>query len=150
MNPETAFRRNGRKCKKSARTSEQGKIVGHLYADNDGPIGKNKKNKGQIFKIIPDALSKDLQLSIHNACKLHGASRSGYYKWKKRSESASSAMGLDIDIKDLIQQIVLKFPEYGYRRVTTELKNRGYVVNHKRVLRIMRDNNLLCLTNNSH
>jgi len=145
MNPETAFRGNGRKCKESARTFEQGKIVGQLYADNDGLIGKNKKNKGQIFKIIQDALSKDLQLSIHNACKLHGASRSGYYKWKKRPEPVSSAMGLNIDLKEQIQKIVQKFPEYGYRRVTTELRNRGYVVNHKRVLRIMREGNLLCL-----
>ena len=49
-----------------------------------------------------------------------------------------------------IQKIVLKFPEYGYRRVTTELRNRGYVVNHKRVLRFMQDNNRLCLMNSSH
>jgi transposase len=138
-NPETTFRGNGRKCKESARTSEQGKIVGQLYADNDGLIGKNKKNRGQIFKIIQDALSKDLQLSIYNACKLHGASRSGYYKWMKRPEAVSSAVELDIDVKNQIQGIVLKFPEYGYRRVTMELRSRGFVVNHKRVLRIMRD-----------
>jgi hypothetical protein len=150
MNPEIAFCGNGRKCKESARTSERGKIVGQLYVDNDGLIGKNKKNTGQIFKIIQDALSKDLQLSIHNACKLHGASRSGYYKWKKRPDSTSSAMELNIDLMGEIQTIAHKFPEYGYRRVTTELRNLGCVVNHKRVLRTMRDNNLLCLTNNSH
>ena len=144
MNPETAFRGNGRKCKESVRTSEQGKIVGQLYADNDG-LGKNKTNRGQIFKIIQDALTNDLQLSIHNASKLYRASRSGYYKWKKRPESASSAMELNIDLKEQIQNIVHKFQEYGYRRVTTELRNRGYVVNHKRVLRIMREDDLLCL-----
>jgi transposase-like protein len=144
MNPKTAFRGNGRKCKENARTSEQGRIVGQLYEDSDGLIGTNKKDAGQIFKIIQDAFSKDLKLSICEACKLHGASRSGYYKWKKRLEPAPSTTGVGIDLKDLIQKIVLKFPEYGYRRVTTELKNRGYVVNHKRVLRIMREDNLLC------
>jgi len=41
----------------------------------------------------------------------------------------------------------LEFPGYGYRRVTHELRRRGYVVNHKRVLRLMRDDNLLCLRN---
>lgn len=112
--------------------------------------GKCKKDTGQVFTRIQDALFKDPQLSIRKACHLHRASRSGYYKWKKRPAPVPSAIGLDIDLKDMIQKIVLKFPEYGYRRVTTELKNRGYVVNHKRVLRIMRDNNLLCLTNNSH
>jgi transposase-like protein len=143
MNPKTAFRGNGRKCKESARTFEQGRIVDQLYADNDGLIGKNKKDARQIFEIIQDALSKDLQLSIRKACKLHGASRSGYYKWKKRPEPAPSTTGVGIDLKDLIQKIVLKFPEYGYRRVTTELKNRGYVVNHKRVLKIMRKDNFV-------
>ena len=147
MNPETAFRGNGRKCKESAITSEQGRIVGQIYVDNDDMIGKNEKDTGQIFKIIQDALSNDLQLSIRKACKLHGASRSGYYKWIKRPKTASSAMGLNIDLKEQIQKIALKFPEYGYRRVTTELRNQGYVVNHKRVLRIMRDENLLCLMN---
>jgi hypothetical protein len=52
---------------------------------------------------------------------------------------------LNIDLKEQIQKIVHKFPEYGYRRVTTELRNQGYVVNHKRVLRIMREGDLLCL-----
>ncbi len=150
-NPERAFRGNGKKYKENARIFEQERISAHLYLDNDGLRRKSKKDTGQIFAIIQDALFKDPQLSIRKACQLHRASRSGYYKWKKRPEPAPSAMGLDIDIKDQIQKIVLKFPEYGYRRVTTELRNRGYVVNHKRVLRIMRDNNnLLCLTNNSH
>ena len=149
-NPEKAFRGNGKKYKEDARISEQERVLGQLYPDNDPLGGKCKKDTGQVFTRIQDALFKDPQLSIRKACQLHGASRSGYYKWKKRPEPAPSAMGLDLDLKDQIKKIVLKFPEYGYRRVTIELRNRGYVVNHKRVLKIMRDNNLLCLTNNSH
>jgi transposase len=149
-NPEKAFRGNGKKYKENARISEQERILGQLYLDYDGLRRKSKRDTRQIFTIIQDALFKDPQLSIRKACQLHGASRSGYYKWKKRPEPAPSAMGLDLDLKDQIKKIVLKFPEYGYRRVTIELRNRGYVVNHKRVLKIMRDNNLLCLTNNSH
>jgi len=38
----------------------------------------------------------------------------------------------------------LEFPYYGYRRITAELQNRGYAVNHKRVLRLMRQEKLLC------
>jgi putative transposase len=43
-----------------------------------------------------------------------------------------------------IERIVLEFPGYGYRRVTKELQRRRWVVNHKRVLRIMREESLLC------
>lgn len=48
-------------------------------------------------------------------------------------------------MRDAIQKIALKMPAYGYRRVTAELRRQGRTVNHKRVLRIMREDNLLCL-----
>lgn len=50
-----------------------------------------------------------------------------------------------MELRDAIQKIALEMPSYGYRRVRAELRNRGQVVNHKRVLRIMREDNLLCL-----
>ena len=50
--------------------------------------------------------------------------------------------------RDLKQEILNIFKEsretYGYRRVHLVLKNKGYLVNHKKVLRIMRDLNLKC------
>jgi transposase InsO family protein len=49
----------------------------------------------------------------------------------------------------LIQKIAVSMPAYGYRRVGAELKRRGEVVNHKRVRRIMREDNLLCLRQRS-
>ena len=48
-------------------------------------------------------------------------------------------------LRDLIQRLALQYPFYGYRRITRELHDRGYDVNHKRVLRLMRADNLLCL-----
>jgi transposase InsO family protein len=39
----------------------------------------------------------------------------------------------------------LEWPSYGWRRITAELHRRGWKANHKRVLRIMREDNLLCL-----
>lgn len=48
-------------------------------------------------------------------------------------------------LRDELQKIALEFPAYGYRRITPELDKRGYRVNHKRVLRLMRADNLLCL-----
>jgi len=72
-------------------------------------------------------------------------SRSGYYVWLGRKDRPPDKF--DIHLKDLICQIVLDFVGYGYRRVTHDLRRRGYVVNHKKVLRLMREENLLCRRN---
>ncbi len=92
--------------------------------------------------IIQDNLSDGLQLSITQSCQALEVSRSGYYKWLNQPQPVPSA---EMDLRDQIQEIVLEFPGYGYRRVTAELRNRGYAVNRKRVLRLMREDNLLCL-----
>jgi putative transposase len=47
-------------------------------------------------------------------------------------------------LRDAIERIVLQFPGYGYRRVTAALRREGWTVNHKRVLRIMREESPLC------
>ncbi|HWF05529.1 MAG TPA: IS3 family transposase [Candidatus Angelobacter sp.] len=44
-----------------------------------------------------------------------------------------------------IQEIALESPSYGYRRITAELQRRNFDVNHKRVLRMVREDNLLCV-----
>lgn len=61
-----------------------------------------------------------------------------YYKPK-----AASA-GRDADVIDRIEAICLEFPGYGYRRVTRQLQNDELVINHKKVLRLMRESDLLC------
>ena len=48
-------------------------------------------------------------------------------------------------LRDALQQIALEFPSYGWRRMTAELQRKGWAVNHKRVYRRMREDNLLCL-----
>jgi len=48
-------------------------------------------------------------------------------------------------LRDRIPQIALEMPAYGYRRITAQLHRDGFSVNHKRVLRLMREDNLLCL-----
>ncbi len=50
-----------------------------------------------------------------------------------------------MQLRDRIQRIALDWPCYGYRRITAELHRRGIEANHKRVLRLMREDNLLCL-----
>ncbi len=51
----------------------------------------------------------------------------------------------DVVVRDRIQHIALEMPAYGYRRITAQLQREGFRVNHKRVLRLMREDNLLCL-----
>jgi transposase InsO family protein len=44
-----------------------------------------------------------------------------------------------------MQKIALESAAYGYRRITAALQRRGFEINHKRVLRVMREDNLLCV-----
>jgi transposase InsO family protein len=69
------------------------------------------------------------------------ARSSFYYKAKVKS---SDEVKLEADLIDRIEAICLEFPRYGYRRVTHQLKREGWQVNHKRVLRLMRESDLLC------
>jgi len=82
-------------------------------------------------------------LPISDATSLLGVSKSGYYKWLHRS--CSDSIQAEMGIRDELQKIAIEFPRYGYRRMTIELNNRGFHVNHKRVLRMMREDNLLCV-----
>jgi len=53
-------------------------------------------------------------------------------------------MKREADLVDRIEVICLEFPRYGYRRVTAQLERDGWPINHKKVLRLMRDSDLLC------
>ena len=80
-------------------------------------------------------------IPLERLCGLSMVSRAGFYRW----QHASEAIDRDLDLRDEIQRIALEFPYYGWPRVTHELGDRGWRVNHKRVYRIMREDNLLCL-----
>lgn len=81
-------------------------------------------------------------LSIERMCQLAGVSRAGYY----RSLLASQPLEEDMAVRSAIQQIAVDHRRrYGYRRITRELRRRGLLVNHKRVARVMRDDNLLAV-----
>jgi putative transposase len=73
---------------------------------------------------------------------LIGASRSGFYRFGEDEPPVPDA---DMNLRDAIQRIALEWPSYGRPRITAELRRRGWKVNPKRVYRIMREDNLLCL-----
>jgi transposase InsO family protein len=64
-----------------------------------------------------------------------------YYRLKYESVAEKETRA---DLLDRIEAICLEFPRYGYRRVTAQLKREKLLVNHKRVLRLMRESDLLC------
>ena len=73
-------------------------------------------------------------------CQVAGFSRAGYYRFLDPEKPAAA----DMDLRDEMQKMALEWPSYGSRRITAELKARGWEVNRKRVQRLMREDNLLC------
>ncbi len=81
------------------------------------------------------------ELTVERMCALAGVNRAGYYRhWK-----ASAPRREETAARDAIQRVALANRRYGYRRIAAQLRREGFVINHKRVLRLMRRDNLLCL-----
>ena len=80
-------------------------------------------------------------VGIERCCRLAGVSRAGYYRqWR-----ASAPRQEETALRDVMQRLSLARRYYGYRRITAELRSQGWAVNHKRVARLRREDNLLCL-----
>ena len=80
-------------------------------------------------------------LTIQRLCQLGGLSRASYYRHFDDHAPARA----DADVRDAIQRLSLAHRHYGYRRITAQLRREGRIINAKRVLRLMREDNLLCL-----
>ncbi len=79
--------------------------------------------------------------AVAHLCAIAGLSRASYYRWLEPKLSARD----DARLRDLIQRLALKRRCEGYRRITRRLRDEGLLVNAKRVLRLMRSDNLLSL-----
>jgi hypothetical protein len=75
-------------------------------------------------------------------CTLGDFSRAGYYR---RLSSPPGHVQEDLKLRDAMHTIALDWPAYGSRRMKRELKKLGWKVNRKRVQRLMREDNLLCV-----
>lgn len=69
-------------------------------------------------------------------------SRSNFYRFNHDGKPGPDR---DMELRDAIQRIALEWPSYGRPRITAELRHQGWTVNPKRVYRLMREDNLLCL-----
>jgi putative transposase len=81
-------------------------------------------------------------LSIRRLLELGRVSRSSFYRFDPERKVDAER---DTDLRDAIQRIALEWPSYGRPRITAELRRQGWRVNPKRVYRLMREDNLLCL-----
>ena len=81
-------------------------------------------------------------LTIQRMVELGRVSRPGFYRF---DESGHPGPDPDMDLRDAIQRIALEWPSYGRPRITEELRRRGWRVNPKRVYRLLREDNLLCV-----
>jgi len=81
-------------------------------------------------------------LTIERMVELGGVSRASFYRLGGERNGGPDP---DMDLRDAIQRIALEWPSYGRPRITAELRRRGWKVNPKRVYRLMRADNLLCV-----
>lgn len=97
-----------------------------------------------LFAVIEKMTRQEPQgetTSVEHLCAAAGLSRASYYRWLEPKLSARE----DADLRDRIQRLALQRRFEGYRRITRRLREEGTVVNAKRVLRLMREDNLLSL-----
>jgi len=87
-------------------------------------------------------VTADRGLTIERMVRLAQVSRASYYRFEESVESSADS---DMELRDAIQRIALEWPSYGRRRITQELRRHNWTVNPKRVHRLMREDNLLCV-----
>ena len=90
--------------------------------------------------MIKDVQHRYPTLSLRHLCALFGVSRS----WLHTRPDVPTQAERDVALREAIEAIVLEYPGYGYRRVKAQLHRDGWTVNHKRVVRVMRQEALLC------
>ena len=81
-------------------------------------------------------------LTVARMVKLGRISRSSFYRFDGDQPARRDS---DMELRNAIHRIALEWPSYGRPRITEELRRQGWIVNHKRVGRLLREDNLLCL-----
>jgi hypothetical protein len=95
-----------------------------------------------IYDEIREVMPMQGSLSVERMCQMARVSRAGFYRSLQERVPREESM----EVRSAIQRTVLEHRRrYGYRRVTAELRRQGMLVNHKRVSRIMREDNLLAV-----
>jgi len=112
-----------------------------LAADRRAAAAAGRDWKAVVREQIREEIKRGRAMTVKRMCQLGGISRSGFYRRGTKPEGGDG----ELDLRDAIQRVAVEFPSYGRPRVTAELRRRGWRVNPKRVYRILREDNLLCL-----
>jgi len=98
-----------------------------------------------MYQLIWDNQTCDQHLPLTKLCALLSVSKREYYIWQHdRIIKAGFTDHTEIQLKDRIHRLALEFPGYGYRRITKQLQREGFNVNHKKILKLLKKENLLC------
>ncbi len=89
--------------------------------------------------LVTQSRSTADRAAVGRLCRTLSIGRSSYYRGRHGRTDP------DLELRDRIHRLSLAWPSYGYRPMTRALQRMGYRVNHKRVLRLMREDNLLAL-----
>lgn len=93
-----------------------------------------------MAEVMTEAPSSGPGLSVRQQCAALAFSRATYYRLRQ----PCGRPGRDGELRGRLQRLALEWPAYGYRRLTHALRRQGLTVNHKRVLRLLREEQLLC------
>jgi hypothetical protein len=116
-------------------------LEGVLAAHRRAAEAAGLKWKTAVYEQVQTQRNGGEGLTVKRMGALARVSRAWFYRHPPRPSEADRDMAL----RDALQRIALEFPSYGWPRMTVDLKRRGWAVNHKRVYRLMREDNLLCL-----
>lgn len=90
--------------------------------------------------MLYETVRKERELGVAPACRVLQVSKTAYRTWLAREPELPPGSAFTKQLHDIASE----FPRYGYRRVTAELRRRGIPANHKRVLRVMREESITC------
>jgi len=126
--------------------SEQNSGTGFFQACLAKSRGSTSQEEQSWRRGIYEEIRKEMplqgHLSVERMCRLADVSRAGFYRYLR----GRSRVDEEMTIRSAVQDIAIEHRwRYGCRRVTAELRAQGMTVNHKRIARIMQQDNLLAV-----
>jgi putative transposase len=150
--PGNAFPGNGKQRWSEGRIAELERKVGSrrwrsifegvLAAHRGAADAAGTEWKSAVYRKVQEEMKADRGLTIARMVELGGVSRASFYRY---DEDAAPPPDRAMDLRDAIQRIALEWPSYGRPPITAALRRHAGVVNPKRVYRLLREDNLLCV-----
>jgi putative transposase len=98
--------------------------------------------KSAVYRKVQEEVKAHRGLTVERRVELARVNRASYYRFDENTEPGADP---DMELRDAMQRIALEWSSYGRPRITAELRRHGWTVNPKRVYRLLREDNLLCV-----